>query len=207
LRSSSLLIALLAGIFLREKLTLHQVVGSVLMVLGLVFIFSRGFTQGYTFIPGDLYILGASVIWASSAILMKKYLHHLPPEVIVVTRNTIGGMVLLAWSFSEVTTINLVPLIPLYLAGLAIFGVLLSQLLWYWSLEHTKASNVGIGSITTPIFGTFFAVIFLGETLAAYQLLGGLLVILGLIYMEIHLSQLSIRNLKRRLMLRPHFHH
>ena len=138
---------------------------------------------------------------------MKKYLHHLPPEVLVVSRNMIGGLVLLVFGFGDVTAISYSIQIPVYLIGLAIFGVILSQMLWYFALEHTKATNVGLASISIPIFGTFFAAIFLGERLVGYQIAGGLLVLLGLVAMEIHLNQLSIKNLERRLKLRAHFHH
>ena len=206
-RSNSLLIAFLAWLLLKEKWTFHQFFGSALMVSGLLIIFSRGFTLGYEFLPGDVYIMGAAFMWASSAVLMKKYLHHLPPEVIVVTRNTLGGLVLLTFGFSESAAITLVPQIPLYLAGLAIFGVILAQMLWYWSLEHTAATSVGMASISIPIFGSIFAALILGEKLVSYQLIGGFLVIIGLLAMELHLNQLSIKNLERRLKLRVHFHH
>ncbi|MFH1789201.1 MAG: DMT family transporter [Candidatus Altiarchaeota archaeon] len=206
-RSNSLLIAVWAWLFLKEKWTIHQAVGSVLMITGLFAIFTRGFTASYTFLPGDMYLLAAATMWSSSAVLMKRYLHHLPPEVIVVSRNMIGGLVLLVFGFGDVNAIQYSIQIPVYLIGLAVFGVILPQMLWYFALEHTKATTVGLASISIPIFGTFFAAIFLGEKLVEYQLIGGFLVLIGLTAMEIHLSQLSIKNLKRRLKLRPHFHH
>ena len=206
-RSNSLLIAIWAWLFLKERWTIHQAIGSVLMITGLFFIFTRGFTEGYVFLPGDMYILAAALMWSSSAVLMKKHLHHIPPEILVVSRNMIGGLVLLVFGFGDVTAITYSIQIPAYLIGLAIFGVIASQMLWYFALEHTKATNVGLASISIPVFGTFFAGIFLGERLGGYQITGGLLVILGLIAMEIHLNQLSIKNLERRLKLRTHFHH
>jgi drug/metabolite transporter (DMT)-like permease len=206
-RSNSMLIALFAWFLLKEKWTLHQFIGSILMVSGLLVIFSRGFTLGYHFLPGDLYIGAAAFMWASSAILMKKYLCHLPPEVLVVARNMIGGLVLLVFAFQDVSTIDLVLEIPLYLAGLGIFGVILAQFLWYTALEHTSASNVGLASISIPIFGTFFAAFFLGETLVSYQMIGGGLVLVGLTAMEIHLSQTTIHKLECLVETRFHLHH
>lgn len=61
-RSNSLLIAVWAWVFLKEKWTIHQAVGSVLRVTGLFFIFTRGFTEGYVFLPGDRYILAAALM-------------------------------------------------------------------------------------------------------------------------------------------------
>ncbi|HHQ45563.1 MAG TPA: DMT family transporter [Candidatus Altiarchaeales archaeon] len=206
-RSNSLMIALFATILLRERLTVHQVLGSILMISGLIIIFSRGFRFGYEFRIGDIYILIASFFWALSAVLMKKYLQHVPPEVIVVARNFIGGIILLFFALPDISQVEMVWEIPVYLMGLALFGVILAQLLWYSALEHTKASNVGIASISIPIFGSFFAAIFLGETLETYQMIGGGLVLIGLTAMEIHLSILNVGNLKRRLKLRHHLHH
>ncbi len=206
-RSNSMLIALFAWLFLKEKWSVHQLLGSVLMVSGLLVIFTRGFMLGYSFMPGDLYVAGAAFMWASSAVLMKKYLQHIPPEVLVAARNIIGGLVLVLIAFHDISQINVVQEIPLYLLGLAVFGIILAQLLWYSALEHTSASNVGLASISIPVFGTIFAAFFLGEKLELYQIVGGAMVLLGLTAMEIHLSLLSIQNLERRLKLRVHLHH
>lgn len=206
-RSGSLLLAFLAWIFLREKLTVHQIVGSILMVSGLIAIFTRGFTLGYHFLPGDLYIAAAALIWASSGVFMKKFLCHIPPEVLVVARNMIGGIVLSVFAFQDVSTITLVPEILLYITGLAIFGVILAQILWYTALEHTSASNVGLMSISIPIFGVSFAAIFLGETIQTYQIIGGALVVAGLAAIEIHLSRTDIEKLECMIKTRIPFHH
>ena len=206
-RSNSMLIALLGWIILREEWTIHQVIGSVLMLTGLIVIFTRGFTLGYQFMHGDLFIAGAAVMWATSSVLMKRYLCHLPPEVIVVARNMIGGLILLVFAFSEVQEIQLNPKLPFYLTGLAVFGVIMAQLLWYTALEHTTASNVGLTSISIPIFGTIFAALFLGEQLLTYQMMGGAMVILGLTAMEIHLSTTKLHQLECSIKTHLHFHH
>jgi len=204
LRLNSLLIAFFAWILLGEKMTLHQFLGTTLMITGLVTIFTRGFTISYGFHPGDLYIAAAAVMFSSSSVLMKKYLHHLPPEVLVVVRNLAAGLILLTLAFGDVSSVTFNFETASYLIALAVIGILFVQLLWYYALEHASATNVGLTSISVPVFGSFFAWLFLGETLAGYQILGGFLVILGLVGMEIHLSQLKIM---RKLKFRVFFHH
>lgn len=206
-RSQALLISFFAFIWLREKLTVHQVIGTLLMITGLIVIFTRGFRSGYTFMAGDLYILGAAIIWSSTAVLIKKYLCHIPPEVIVSARNLIGGLVLCIIAFQDIQAMPLDYTLPLYLGGLALIGVVMGQFLWYTALEHTSASNVGLTSISTPIFGSVFAAFFLGEKLASYQVWGGFLVIIGLIAIEIHLSLTDIRKLECMIKHHVHFHH
>lgn len=206
-RSNSLLIAFFAALLLDEKFTFHQILGTILMVSGLLVIFSRGFVAGYEFRDGDLYIAVAAFMWALSAVLMKKYICHLPPEVIVAARNLLGGVVLTYFAFHDITYATLTYMVPLYLAGGAIFGVLLAQFLWYEALEHTDASNVGFASISIPIFGTIFASVFLGETLVSYQIVGGALVLLGLFAMEIHLSTTRIHKLECVIKAHLHFNH
>jgi drug/metabolite transporter (DMT)-like permease len=206
-RFNSFLIAVFAGFLLKERWSLHQLFGSIFMISGLLIIFTRGFTIGYSFLPGDIYILTAALFWSSSTVFMKKYLCHLPPELLVVSRNIIGGCVLFIFAYQDITSIVPVFEIPLFLAGLAIFGVILSQMLWYTALEHTDATNVGLISITIPIFGTFFAAVLLKEILVTYQLIGGFFALLGLAAMEVHLSKTTIHKLECALKTHFHFHH
>jgi drug/metabolite transporter (DMT)-like permease len=205
-RSYALLMALMGAVLLREKISLHQIVGGTAMTLGLIVIVFRGFTIGYTPYRGDILILGGALGWAIANILMKKYLQHIPPEVIVSFRNIVGGLVLLLVAAGDITTAHYTSKTMYWLIALALLAVVVPQLLWYKALELTTAANVGLTALSVPLFASAYAVILFGEKIVAYQLIGGALILLGLLMLEIHSYKNWLHQLEHRLKAH-HLHH
>jgi len=202
-RLNSLLIALMGVIFLREKFSLHQIVGSVIMVAGVVVIATKNFTVPVEPMQGDFLLILTSFCWATANIIMKKCLCSLPPEVIVIGRQGFAGVILLALAFNQLPgAVN--PLVLTYMTGLVILVFVVGQYLWYYALEHTSACNVGLASLTIPLFGVIYAVTLLGERLTSYQIIGGALIVVGLIAIEIHLSTLEDIEHRIRTVHMPH---
>jgi drug/metabolite transporter (DMT)-like permease len=202
-RLNSLLIALLGVVFLKEKLTAHQIAGSVLMAAGVVIIATKSFTVSIRWEDGDILLILAAFCWASANIIMKKYICNLPPEVIVIGRHAFAGIILVALTAGQIpAVVNLTVLA--YLTGLVILVIVIGQYLWYYALEHTSAANVGLASLSLPFFGVLYAVTLLGEELTPHQILGGTMIILGLIAVEVHLSTLRDIECRIRGIHMPH---
>lgn len=58
-------------------------------------------------------------------------------------------------------------------------------ILYLYALEIEEVSNIAPWFLSVPIFGYIFGYIFLGETLSANQIIGGVVIILGLIIISI----------------------
>jgi drug/metabolite transporter (DMT)-like permease len=182
-RLNSLLIALMGIVLIREKLGWHHIFGAILMVGGIVIIATKNFTAEVKPTQGDGLLILAAICWASANILMKKYLTKLPPEVIVVYYYAFSGAMLLGISYRELPT-SLTSEAIVYLTGLVLLVSVIGRYLWYWSFEHTSACNVGLASLSMPLFGVLYAVVLLQESPQPFQILGGLMVFSGLVAVE-----------------------
>jgi len=203
-RLNSLLIALMGVVFLKERLTVHHVRGTILMVTGIIVIMTNGFAQAVRPTHGDGLFIIAAFCWASANILMKKYLTRLPPEVIVVGYYGFSGAVLLAMTAGDVPATLMNPDIVTYMIGMVVLVSIIGRYLWYYSFEHTSASNVGVASLSLPLFGVLYSTTLLGEKLTESQILGGILIFAGLVVIELHMTKLE--DIEHRLK-RHHPHH
>ena len=206
-RLETVFISIMAIYFLGERVTKHQLMGSITMFLGIFAIATNNFSTGLVFSPGDILIVGSSISYAIGIILFKKYLYYIRPGVIVTLRNIFGASMLFALSFMftdfsiviDVMTLEFV----LALLGLSVLSTIAAQYLWYRALEITEASKVSMVSVMSPVSSIFFAFLFLGEFLTTAQIVGGGLVILGVFTIQFHFSRIHTPlKLRRHLKLR-----
>ena len=180
-------ILIIVSLFFKEKISKYQVVGIFISLLGVFIILSRldiNIIKNITFNKGDLWMLLAALDWAMYSILLK-YLR--PTELKPMT--FLGIMMILGTIF----------LIPLYLANpfnelmitlnkdviyalayIAIFPSIISYLAWNYGLQKIGAALGGQYIHLMPIFGALMAVLFLGEKIELYHILGGIGIGLGL---------------------------
>jgi drug/metabolite transporter (DMT)-like permease len=67
------------------------------------------------------------------------------------------------------------------LVWLGVMGSFVPMMLSYKALTHLSATGVGIASTSETVFAFLFGLLWLGEIISLNQLLGGLLVILGIV--------------------------
>ena len=204
------LTCLIAYFWLKEKLTKEQIIGTVIMFLGIAVITTRGFNLGMDFNGGDFLILAATLFWAIATVIFKKYLSKIAPELAVLFRNIFGVvfltlMIVLIFPHQVNDVIHLDFSTILVLIAFSVLGIFLAQLFWYRALEMISASKVSTITLSEPLFGILFVALLLGEGINSYQLAGGALVLLGLIFMRVHLRRLKF--LRRHVRFRhPHRH-
>ena len=190
-RLQSIMIGIISAIWLKEKITRHQVIGMIVMILGIYIIANKGLSIQAQFNNGDIMIILAAFSWALSVSIFKKYLHKISPELVVIFRNTVGALVLFfilpyilgfQHNFQSLSELNVVKLLIIF----SIIAIMACQFLWYKSLKIISATRASTISLLSPFFGVIFAVLILGEKLAIYHLYGGILVIIGLVLTVIH---------------------
>jgi drug/metabolite transporter (DMT)-like permease len=195
---------IIAFFILKETMSRNQLFGSILMIIGIIIIGTKGIAIEPTFNQGDILIVISALCWALSTIIFKKYLHHIAPELIVLLRNLIGAVAI----FLVLPAIfdldhNLTPLTNSNLLGhiiiFSLFTILISQMLWYKSLELIPANIAGSLSLFGPISSLFLAVTILKENLYTYHFIGGFLVIAGLILIVRHQQKHKHNHLIQKL--------
>ncbi|WP_299875896.1 DMT family transporter [uncultured Cocleimonas sp.] len=180
-------IFVISVVFFKEKITLKQVLGVLVSLLGVVAIITRldiAVIQHLTINIGDLWMLLAALVWALYSILLK-YLK--PKEMSAIAFLTtiifIGSTVLYPitlWNpFNEPDIVWNGTMIKAVFY-IAVFPSIVAYLAWIYGLNIIGAAKGGQFIHLMPFFGAILAVVFLGEKIQLFHLVGGCCIALGL---------------------------
>lgn len=180
-------ILVISGIFLKEVISKIQILGVLVSLLGVMVILTQldaNIVKNMTITPGDLWMLLAALDWALYSILLK-YLRPkaLDPMPFLGSMMVLGTLVLLPLFL--INPFNEAPLtwnneMIKALAYIAIFPSIVSYLAWNYGMQKLGASLGGQFIHLMPLFGALMAVVFLGEQIQLYHLVGGACIALGL---------------------------
>lgn len=175
-------IAILAVIFLKERLSWLQITGILLSVTGIILIGVLANGRGApSSIKGNLFMILASLAWAIYTILSKKVMSADPLKVTIGVAIT-GVLFLIPFAVAEnwrtgIPHISSKGWIAIFYLGS--IGSALCYFLYNKAMEIMSAAQVGNFLNLDPLIGLLVALIFLGEHINMLQAIGGLLVIVG----------------------------
>ncbi|HEY9079198.1 DMT family transporter [Magnetovibrio sp.] len=165
-----------------ERLSTRQALGIGISVLGVVAIVSRGDWQvlvHLSFTPGDLWVLGAVLAWSVYSVLLKRLPkgegQKLPPMVLLGTTNWIAIAVLLPfylWEYNTVGGFAVGVSSLMVIAYVALFASIAAFVCWNAAVPQVGANKAGLFIHLIPLFASIFSIIFLGESLKLYHLIG-----------------------------------
>jgi drug/metabolite transporter (DMT)-like permease len=175
--------AIMAMVWLRERLSPQRIFGIVLAVAGVLLIVARTSPDVSARSPriGNLLMFGTVLVWGVYTILAKRVADV---DVIAVTAvvAVVGTVILIPAALIEAVRTPL-PAISaaswlrvLYLGALA---SAVGYMLYGRALRDLDASLVGAFVNLAPVIGVVSGVVLLGEAIAPVAILGGVLVLLG----------------------------
>ncbi len=189
------LIAVCSWIMFRESLRLRQGIGVIVSLCGVVLIIAKGhwdFLLAVSFNPGDLLVLLAALLWALYSANLKNYppqLHPLAYQAGIV----ISGLIvifpcyLIELACGRTTQIT-VPTI-MTIGYVALFASVLAFIFWNRAVRTVGPNRAGPFIHLMPVFSTLLAVIFLGETIHGYHIVGIALIFTGIIMTTVRTSR------------------
>jgi len=179
--------ALLSYLLIGEPFTFRRAVGIGLSFLGIYWIVSRGsieFLWHMNFNPGDLLVLLASFFWSFYSVMAKPMMRVLSPFLLTSITTFIGVAFLVPVSLFEMSQssvdLSRFEILSAFLY-LGIFPSLIAFLAWNRSIQVFGPGRATLVYNTLPIFAIILSILFLGESLQAYQMIGGLIAISGVI--------------------------
>jgi drug/metabolite transporter (DMT)-like permease len=180
-----LLIALLATVFLGERLTRWLLAGMVVGFAGVVII-----SQGSSGSRGDLLGVGlaivAAVTYAIGVLAQKPLLGRLPGLEVTWLACLVGVVVCLPWSGDLVHVVRTgSPSDLLWIAYLGIFPTAIAFLTWAYALARTDAGKLSLTTFLVPFIATLLAWLLLDEIPPALAFAGGALCIAGVLLTRI----------------------
>lgn len=185
--------------FTREKATGFQIAGTLLCIVGILLLISKGsFTQlkTFQFLPGDLWVLLAALAFAIYTVMVRRKPIEMKPLTFLFSTFLLGTLLLLPafiidskngltfqWSSS---------LIAVFLY-LGIGASVLSFLCWNTAIQKIGPSRTALFGNLIPVFSTIEAVIFLKEESSIIVVISLLIIFSGLFLAN--LQQFRKRNL------------
>jgi drug/metabolite transporter (DMT)-like permease len=175
------LIAVVSTIYLREKISRIQGLGILVSFLGVFVIMTKGnllqiFVTHYN--KGDLLMIVAIITWTIYSIIGKK-LTTIPP----ITSTAISGLIaaIIMAPFAIAQGLDFTKLSTIAVTGIAyitIFPSICSFIFWNMGVREIGAGKAAVFLNLNPVFTAAISWA-LGQKITIVQVLGGLLVFLG----------------------------
>jgi drug/metabolite transporter (DMT)-like permease len=173
-----------------------QGIGIVLSLSGLVFIVLKGdlaALRTISFLHSDLWALAAALSWAVYTVLLRGYHIALDPFSLLTVLIIFGVAFIFPVFLGELAggaRANFTTGTVGGICYLAIFPSILSYLFWNRGIRMVGATRTGVFIHLIPVFSIILAMIFLGEPLKSYHLMGACLIFSG-IYLTTRKSRIN----------------
>ncbi|CAM9938407.1 DMT family transporter [Salinisphaera sp. P385] len=179
-----LIAAVLAVIFLSERLTPRIGTGLLLGFIGVV-VMSLPSLSGSEHAAGMqafLWITLGAVGTAVGNVLLKALAGRADVLMVTGLQLLIGALALAvgAQAVGEDWSVDWTSRFVASLVGLAVFGTALMTALWYHLLQRASLNRLNTFTFLTPVFGLLLGGLFFDERLDSIQLIGILVTILGI---------------------------
>jgi drug/metabolite transporter (DMT)-like permease len=179
------LIAVGSVLWLGERFSLRQVLGVVLAMVGVVHVVLRGewaHLSQVQWVPGDLWIVGASISWAAYALLQKRWPSPLGASA-QLAAICMGGVVVLlpfaVWELRQPAAPALGQQAWLIMAVTALLPGVGAYWIYGWTQKILGASRVAMTLYLGPLYTAVVTWLVLGESLGLHHWVGGLLILSG----------------------------
>jgi drug/metabolite transporter (DMT)-like permease len=161
-----------------DKITKYDIIGIFFMIIS-------GFLVTTTSIDniislrlgtfGDLLVLISTIGWATTAIVMRKYLKHLNAGIITFYRFLLASIFFIfyfsiTWTMIELNIFQI-------LIGII---VAIGTISYYFGLKRIKAAQVSGLELSAPFFAAILGFLILGEQLTIIQIFGIILLLVGI---------------------------
>ena len=172
------IVTVAAPFIFKEKIRAKQIICFVMSTLGLVLITGIGSLENGSDIIGILLGLGAAVFYAT-VILINKFIKSVDGINRTFLQFISSTFVLIPYVLLgegiNVTKINTVGLVCLLVIG--VIHTAITYCMYFSSIKKLSGQSVAILSYIDPLVAVAISVIFLKETMNAWQCLGGALIL------------------------------
>ena len=167
----------------RQRATRLEVVGVVVGFLG-VAVFLRAWDAFAAARPGDLLSLGAAAAFGAYGVINQPLTARYPSRELMSYGLAVGGLLVTVVGIPAMVQQDWGAVSPtswVILAYATVGPVYLAYALWNWAIRHRGIPRTVVYGFLVPVLGGAIAVLALDETVGVTQLVGGLLVVIGLV--------------------------
>lgn len=173
-------------VIFKERVNRRQILGVAICMMGAFFVILRGRWDtllGMSFAPGDILMMGAVILYALYSALLKKRpaIHPLSFLIYTFGLGIIFLLPLYIWELAGSATVTLTYPVILSILYVALFPSIVAYFCWNRGVEVLGANRTGLFVNLIPVFASILAILFLGETLQAFHIIGMTLIFGGMI--------------------------
>lgn len=176
-------VILIGFLFLKEdKLTKFDYIGIFTMIIAALFVTTKTL-ENLSMIKlgtvGDFYVLLATVAWATTAIVARKYLREINAGVVTFYRYLIASVIFVIYLSlkSSLVLSNIYQILVGVVVGAG-------TILYYESMKRIKAAQVCAMELSTPFFAALLGFMILGEGVTVMQISGMVLLFVGVCFVS-----------------------
>ncbi len=184
--SSPIFIIVISSIFFKEKLSLSQLVGIFVCLIGVILIIIKANLSlliNLKFTTGDLWMLGASIGWALYTIYIFYWKSKLPLFQRFTLISMFGAISLLPFFILEslfVSKTNYDLNFIIWVLFAALSPSIIAFLLFNFVNRKLGASITGSVLYLYTVYGAIYGFFFFNEKLEIYHLIGSIMVFVGI---------------------------
>lgn len=177
---------LVAWILMRENVQTTHVIGMLGALIGLAVMVTEGDLQillTLDFNGGDLLVIMATFFYSIYAVKVSRFHSGLSPWVVLFVVSFTGSMLVLPLYIYEAVTIRTMPFTLDVIGIVAVMSILVSLIpVYFWNRSNRiiGANRAAIFVNLMPVFGAILAILFLGERLFTYHIVGAAFVAAGI---------------------------
>jgi drug/metabolite transporter (DMT)-like permease len=186
------LLFVLSRIFLQERLHRNQIIGTAIVLTGIIIAMTSNQSMA-TMGKGEILAIVAAVLLSISTLISKINLSKVPLGIDSIVRTSVGSIVFFVLAVVIYGTDHFADLLaPFLWQWMLVYGgiiVVVGQSFW---LKGVKASPITTSTIIScfhPIAGMLFAYWLLAETPTTAQLVGGGILLAGLLISQLRGNQ------------------
>lgn len=178
-----LLTVLLSALILREPPTLGGVMGGLVAFVGVTVLLGQGNPLSLLRLQvafGDALMVIAATCYALYGVMLKRWSMNLPPWVLLYAQVCFAVLFLLPpYLMGPMTPIDSHNIGLILYAGIP--ASVITTFLWMRAVRQIGANQASIFINLMPLFSALIAMAFLGEQVAKFHLMGGLLILAGVV--------------------------
>ena len=179
-------IILISWVVFREKISSLQMVGVAVSMAGACLIVIHGqwrVLMTMELVRGDVLMLIAVLVYALYSALFRKRppIHPLSMLILTFGLGTLMLLPLYLWELVVVGPFSLNLAALTSILYVALFPSVVAYFCWNRGIELIGANRAGLFSYLVPVFASVMAILFLGETLEGYHVMGMALIIVGMV--------------------------
>ncbi len=186
---SPVLVLLLSGIYLKERITLPKIVGTILAFGGvLVIVLEKGNRIGVANLKGDMFVFIAVIAWSHYIVLGRKLiLKHgaLHTTIFAALAGSAMFVPIGIWSSIGYSYSSISGGIWLEILYLSIITSIVGYILWYSALSKIEASKAAVFANGQPVVTAILGYIFLRQGITVGFTAGAVTTIAGVLITQL----------------------